>query len=93
VSPKIDGGLADIVYSEWEFFAHPDPTHGNVNFQTKEDAMRKKLAYVRKADNVLVLKVDDFSEVPVGGNRDSYVQFLFSIPSFSLTVCQRPHQQ
>ena len=56
--------------SDWDFFSSPDPTHGNVNFQTQEDAIQKKLAVVQP-DNTTVLAVDDFSNVPVGGNRDS----------------------
>jgi hypothetical protein len=59
-----------IVHSDWEFFSAPDPTHGNVNYQTRADAIKKGLAYVQK-DGTTVLKVDDTTVVPVGGNRDS----------------------
>jgi hypothetical protein len=55
---------------DWEFFSAPDPTHGNVNYQTRADAIKKGLAYVQK-DGTTVLKVDDTTVVPVGGNRDS----------------------
>ncbi|KAF8159493.1 glycoside hydrolase family 16 protein [Crassisporium funariophilum] len=55
---------------DWEFFSSPDPTHGNVNYQTRENAMAKKLAYVQQ-DGTTILAVDDFSPVPPGGNRDS----------------------
>lgn len=56
--------------NDWDFFSHPDPTRGNVNYQTREDAIRKNLAYVED-DGTTVLAVDDFTDVPVGGNRDS----------------------
>jgi len=55
--------------TKWDFFTAPDPTHGLVNFQSKEDAVKKKLAYVENGTTVLA--VDDFSNVPVGGRRDS----------------------
>ncbi|KAF8817403.1 glycoside hydrolase family 16 protein [Phlegmacium glaucopus] len=56
--------------NDWEFFSYADPTHGTVNYQTKEDAIQKKLAVV-KADGTTILAVDDFSHVPPGGYRDS----------------------
>lgn len=56
--------------SDWDFFSEADPTHGSVNFQTKENAIQKKLAVVQ-TDGTTVLAVDDFSKVSVGGNRDS----------------------
>ncbi|KAH6915951.1 endo-1,3(4)-beta-glucanase [Coprinopsis sp. MPI-PUGE-AT-0042] len=55
---------------EWEFHSEPDPTHGLVNYQAREDAIKKKLAFVQE-DGTTVLAVDDFSDVPVGGKRDS----------------------
>ncbi|KAF9477609.1 glycoside hydrolase family 16 protein [Pholiota conissans] len=55
---------------DWDFFSGEDPTHGNVNYLTKEDAIGKALAFVQ-ADGTTVLKVDDFSNVAEGGNRDS----------------------
>jgi hypothetical protein len=56
--------------SEWDFFTAEDPTHGNVNFQARDAAIRKNLAFVQP-DGTAVLAVDDFSDVPVGGRRDS----------------------
>jgi hypothetical protein len=58
--------------SEWDFFTEADPTHGNVNYQSKADATAKHLAYV-ELDGTTVLAVDDTSDVAVGGNRDSSV--------------------
>ena len=56
--------------SDWDFFSSEDPTHGLVNYQTRANAIKKNLAYVQD-DGTTVLAVDDFSDVPVGGRRDS----------------------
>jgi len=56
--------------SQWDFFTAEDPTHGNVNFQARDAAIKKNLAFVQP-DGTTVLAVDDFSDVPVGGRRDS----------------------
>ncbi|KAF9006098.1 glycoside hydrolase family 16 protein [Cyathus striatus] len=56
--------------NDWEFFNAADPTHGNVNYLSKSDAQAKNLAYVQD-DGTTVLAVDDYSTVPVGGNRNS----------------------
>jgi len=56
--------------SDWYFYTDDDPTHGNVQYESQEDA--KDLAYVQK-DGVAVLKVDNKSDVPAGGKRRSYV--------------------
>lgn len=58
------------VFSEWDFFTDGDPSHGNVKFQARDDAIKKKLAFVQQ-DATIILAVDDFSDVPVGGKRDS----------------------
>ncbi|KAF8966352.1 glycoside hydrolase family 16 protein [Flammula alnicola] len=55
---------------DWDFFSDADPTHGSVNYQTRDNAIQKGLAFVQ-ADGTTVLKVDDFSTVAVGGSRDS----------------------
>jgi len=57
-------------FDGFEFFTAPDPTHGNVNFQSADDAFRKGLAYVQD-DNTTILAVDSTTHLPVGGNRDS----------------------
>jgi len=54
--------------SEWDFFSGPDPTHGNVAYQTGDDS--RDLAYVDK-DGTAVLRVDNKGDVPTGGNRRS----------------------
>ena len=56
---------------EWSFFTSSDPTHGNVNYLSEQDAVFQRLAYVNITDNTLVLAVDSTSTVPPGGNRDS----------------------
>jgi len=66
--------LVDLIHvtshSQWDFFSADDPTHGNVNYQTRDNAIKKNLALVQE-NGTTVLAVDDFSEVPVGGKRDS----------------------
>lgn len=66
--------ISDLLlsHSQWDFYSGEDPTHGSVNYQTKENAIKKNLAFVQ-ADGTTVLAVDDFSTVPVNGRRDSYV--------------------
>ena len=59
-----------ISRSDWDFFSSDDPTHGNVNYQTRQNAQKKNLAFVQP-DGTTILAVDDFSIVPVGGKRDS----------------------
>jgi hypothetical protein len=54
--------------SNWNFFTQDDPTHGNVKYESRENA--KDLAYVQE-DGVAVLKVDNQSPVPAGGKRRS----------------------
>ncbi|CDO69351.1 Glycoside Hydrolase Family 16 protein [Trametes cinnabarina] len=55
-------------FDGWDFFTGADPTHGNVKFVGGDDAA--KLAYVQD-DGTVVLAVDDTSNVPAGGNRNS----------------------
>jgi len=64
--------LITSTLSGWDFFTEADPTHGNVNYQSKEDAIAKGLAYVQ-LDGTTVLAVDDTSNIAVGGNRNSSV--------------------
>ncbi len=56
--------------SDWAFFSQPDPTGGNVNYLDKADAIAKNLSYVQ-SNGVTVLAVDDYSDVPAGGSRNS----------------------
>ena len=56
--------------SGWDFFTDADPTHGNVKYVSKEEALSSGLAYVWH-DNATVLTVDNTTYVPVGSNRKS----------------------
>jgi hypothetical protein len=55
-------------FDGWDFFTQSDPTHGNVIYESKENA--QDLAYVQP-DGTAVLKVDNVSTVAPGGNRRS----------------------
>ncbi|KAF9006097.1 concanavalin A-like lectin/glucanase domain-containing protein [Cyathus striatus] len=55
--------------NQWDFFTAPDPTHGLVNYVSKEDAQSKGLAYVQ--DGAAILAVDDKTSLPPNTNRDS----------------------
>ena len=54
---------------DWVFFSQSDPTHGLVNYVTKEEAIQKKLAVVE--NGVTILSVDDTTKLSVGALRDS----------------------
>jgi hypothetical protein len=58
-------------FDGWNFFTGTDPTHGNVNFVSQEDAQSQGLAFFQPSDNATVIGVDDTSAVPNGGNRNS----------------------
>ncbi|OBZ74173.1 putative glycosidase C21B10.07 [Grifola frondosa] len=57
-------------FDGFDFFSDADPTHGNVNYLSQAAATQAGLAYVQ-SDNTVVLKVDNTSTVPAGGNRNS----------------------
>ncbi|KAF7334141.1 GH16 domain-containing protein [Mycena venus] len=54
----------------WDFFSASDPTHGDVNYLTKADAIAKGLAYIQK-DGTTILAVDGKSHLKAGESRDS----------------------
>jgi len=56
-------------FSQWSFFEGGDPTNGNVNYVSQQQAQDEGLAYVD--GNAIVLAVDSTSSVPAGGNRNS----------------------
>ncbi|KAH7926045.1 glycoside hydrolase family 16 protein [Leucogyrophana mollusca] len=58
-------------FNQWDFFTSADPTGGNVNYQSLQNAQSKGLAYVDDCDNSTILAVDANSTVAKGGNRDS----------------------
>ncbi|KAK0421627.1 glycoside hydrolase family 16 protein [Armillaria borealis] len=55
---------------EWDFFSQSDPTNGLVDYQTKQDATSKGLAYVQD-DGTTILKVDNSTTLQSGQNRAS----------------------
>jgi len=55
-------------FDDWDFYTGDDPTHGNVQYESRDNA--KDLAYVQE-DDIAVLKVDNQSSVPAGGKRRS----------------------
>ncbi|KIL69297.1 glycoside hydrolase family 16 protein [Amanita muscaria Koide BX008] len=55
---------------DWDYFTGGDPTGGNVVYLNRDDAVAKNLTYVQP-DGVTMLAVDDYSDVPAGGNRNS----------------------
>ncbi|KAF5361256.1 hypothetical protein D9758_010301 [Tetrapyrgos nigripes] len=56
-------------FNDWNFFTDPDPTKGLVDYQSKDNAISKGLAFVQ--DGVTVLAVDSTTPVPSGSNRAS----------------------
>ncbi|THU98587.1 glycoside hydrolase family 16 protein [Dendrothele bispora CBS 962.96] len=56
-------------FNDWNFFSEPDPTQGLVDYQTRENALSRGLAFVQ--DGVTVLAVDNTTTVPTGSNRAS----------------------
>ncbi|KAF8075111.1 glycoside hydrolase family 16 protein [Lyophyllum atratum] len=56
--------------NDWDFMKGADPTRGSVNYQSREDAIAKHLAYVQD-DGTTVLAVDDTTVLPEGAKRDS----------------------
>lgn len=57
-------------FDDWDFFTAPDPTHGNVQYVDRCEALSSGLASVGN-DSVVIIAVDDTNQVPVGGNRKS----------------------
>ncbi|KAF7311406.1 RNA-dependent RNA polymerase [Mycena kentingensis (nom. inval.)] len=66
---RVDMYQGQSFLDQWDFFAEHDPTNGMVNYQTKDNAVNKKLATVE--GNVLTLAVDDFTQLPLNQYRDS----------------------
>ncbi|KAF8506413.1 glycoside hydrolase family 16 protein [Hysterangium stoloniferum] len=77
-APAAKGGPMRLVdkfagkhfFDHWNFFTDSDPTHGLVDYVSKDDATSYGLASVGD-DNVTVLAVDDSSRISVGSNRKS----------------------
>jgi hypothetical protein len=56
----------------WGFFTAPDPTDGQVNYLSRAEAQEEGLAYVQD-DNKTVLRVDNWTNLPLGAPRNSCV--------------------
>ena len=81
---------SELSSSQWTFFTGSDPTNGNVNYLSMEDAKNQGLAYVN-GNNAVVLAVDSRSSVPPGGNRNSYVAFMRTSVDGLISDLQRSH--
>ncbi len=57
-------------HSMFTFFTSADPTHGLVDFVSKDEAMDSGLAFVQD-DGTVVLAVDDTTQLKPGQNRKS----------------------
>ncbi|KAJ3743603.1 putative glycoside hydrolase family 16 protein [Lentinula detonsa] len=64
-----DTYAGDSFFDEWDFFTDPDPTQGNVDYQSKESATSMGLARVE--NGVAIIAVDSNSSLPLGTNRAS----------------------
>ncbi|KAJ8094593.1 hypothetical protein PM082_010599 [Marasmius tenuissimus] len=65
-----DKYCGEDILNSWNFFAAPDPTHGMVDYQNKDNAIKKGLAYVQ-SDGTTVLAVDNTTWLAPGANRAS----------------------
>lgn len=57
-------------FDTFNFFTGDDPTHGTVNYTTKDFAFANGLAYV-SGDGTVVMKGDDTTQLAAGVNRNS----------------------
>ncbi|TDL26668.1 glycoside hydrolase family 16 protein [Rickenella mellea] len=57
-------------FDGWDFFTGGDPTHGNVNFVSGDEAFKSGLAFVQD-DNTVVMAVDSQTKLASGANRNS----------------------
>ncbi|KAK1235253.1 hypothetical protein PQX77_001534, partial [Marasmius sp. AFHP31] len=64
-----DDYQGEAFFNDFDFFTESDPTSGLVNYQSKENAISKGLAFVE--NGVTILAVDNTNTVPTGSNRDS----------------------
>jgi hypothetical protein len=59
----------------WTFFTDPDPTGGQVKYLSRAEAQEDGLAYVQ-GDKKTVLRVDSWTDLPLGAPRNSSVVSL-----------------
>ncbi|KAG8744828.1 hypothetical protein FRC10_009352 [Ceratobasidium sp. 414] len=63
-------------FDQWWFYSYPDPTNGQVDYLSKEEATAAKLAYVQD-DGVAVMRVDNTSKLASGEKRKSSGQATY----------------
>jgi len=66
----VDNYDKDSFFDSFDFFTEADPTHGLVDFVSKDEAMNSGLAYVQD-DGTIVMGVDDQTQLSPGQNRKS----------------------
>jgi hypothetical protein len=65
----VDNFEGEGLLGDWDFYDKDDPTHGLVNYQDGNAAKSKGLAVVK--DGLVVLSVDDTTQLRPGDKRDS----------------------
>lgn len=65
----IDRFDGEHFFDGFEFWPHPDPTHGNVEFVDHDEAFQTGLADIK--NGVAIMRVDNKNWIPEGGNRKS----------------------
>jgi len=77
-TPKTSYSLAQAsmggysFFDNWDFFNYPDPTHGAVNYNSREDSWQNGLVYVPSpARDTTIMRVDSWSNLPYGKLRNS----------------------
>ncbi|GAA5934127.1 hypothetical protein JCM1841_006837 [Sporobolomyces salmonicolor] len=59
-------------FDDWDFFTAPDPTHGQVNFNSASESWDNGLVYVpNPGQNSTVMRVDSWTTLPYGALRNS----------------------
>ena len=66
----VDKFAGETFFDNWDFWSYGDPTHGQVNYLSQSDAMKKNLTFVQ-SDGTAVLAVDDYTWLKDGEQRNS----------------------
>jgi hypothetical protein len=66
----VDKFAGESFFDGWDFWDKPDPTHGQINYLSRSDAMNKNLTFVQP-DGTVVLAVDDYTWLNEGEQRNS----------------------
>ncbi|KAJ3526186.1 hypothetical protein NM688_g8288 [Phlebia brevispora] len=65
-----DNYAGQTFFDGFDFYTGADPTHGTVNYTTKDFAFANNLAYVQ-SDGTVIMKGDNTTTLPVNVNRNS----------------------